>query len=293
MEMRINNPGVMAMAKSEMTRVELAGEQMGKAASLVKLICGIVNNAAANLMLEAWDHIKHLDLRRRMKNGDNVKYEFKQALIAYHDYERRLLFTDTMRFFHVADMPAETRKKYGNISDREYYELWTGLGAKTYTVTRDMVTCLVNKYRILLEQHGIKDALAKAWGMAAMDALMLAHHGFEGAMKTSREYVTAITYERMVDNFSCFDLQPVGRLWFQAMRDLDGDAMVAAIEGKNERNLQLSIEQLEDVWMGDEAIANAMRMDITSYDEVWRTKGEMRKALGEVDDFEEDLRKNP
>ena len=259
------------MVKSEVTRTELAGVQMGKAASLVKLICGIVNNAAANLMLEAWDHIKHLDLRRRMKNGNNVKYEFKQALIAYHDYERRLLFTDTMRFFHVADMPAETRKKYGNISDRAYYELWTGLGAKTYTVTRDMVTCLVNKYRILLEQHGIKDALAKAWGMAAMDALMLANHGFESAMKTSREYVTAITFDCMVWNFSCFDLSPIGRLWFQAMRDLDGDAMVAAIEGKKDRNLRLSIEQLQDVWIGDEAIANAMRQTVLSYDDVWRT----------------------
>lgn len=278
--------------KAEMERMALAVDELGKTAGLVKLICGICNNAAYMLTLEAWDHIRKLDLRRRMKGGNNLKWEFKEVLRGFHNYELRLLYTNSDRFFHVADMPAETRKKYGDLTDRAYFELWTGLGGEAYQNNRDMVTCLVNKYRLLFEEKGIADPLAKAWGMAALDALMLARHGFECAMKTAKQNVTAVRGSVVERIFSAFDLSGVARLWFCAMRDLDGDAMVAAIEGKKERNIVLSLQQLEEVWLSDQAIGDAMRSTVTGYDDVWRTKGEMRKALGEVDEFVDAISEN-
>ena len=283
---------LVGLRKAELERMALAADQLGKTVGLVKLICGICNNAAYMLTLEAWDKIRPIDLRRRVKGGNNLKWEFKQALKGFKDYERRLLFTSTDRFFHVADMPAETRKKYGNLTDRAYFEMWTGLGAEAYQNNRDMVTCLVNKYRILFEHHGVGDPLAKALGMTALDALMLARHGFECAMTTAKQNVTAVKPQVVERVFSAFDIGGVGRLWFRAMKDLDGDALEVAIDGKKDRNILLSLQQLEEVWLSDHAIGDAMRSTVTGYDDVWRTKGEMKKVLGEVADFEDEMRKN-
>lgn len=121
---------------------------------------------------------------------------------------------------------------------------------------------------------------------------MLARHGFECAMTTAKQNVTAVKPQVVERVFSAFDIGGVGRLWFRAMKDLDGDALEVAIDGKKDRNILLSLQQLEEVWLSDHAIGDAMRSTVTGYDDVWRTKGEMKKVLGEVADFEDEMRKN-
>ena len=77
---------------------ELA-RKMASAAGVVKLICGVANNAAWLVVLDAYDQA-----RRCQRYRHEVKRAFKMAIEAWHDYERRLVHATENRMFHMADM---------------------------------------------------------------------------------------------------------------------------------------------------------------------------------------------
>lgn len=106
-----------------MTKDEL-NQSLCLAASQVKLSTGVCNNAAWCAVLEAHDHI-----RNHPKYRDMVKREYRKALSEFHMYENKLLYATCNRMFRVADISDATRKKYGNITDREYYDFWASTGA--------------------------------------------------------------------------------------------------------------------------------------------------------------------
>ena len=109
-----------------MTEAE-AQKAIGNAAAVVKLVCGVGNNAAWLVMLDAYDHA-----RKCKRYGFRQKQTFKQAIKEFHDYERGLKYATQNRMFHLADMNDETRRKYGDITDAEYYEFWKGIGGPAY-----------------------------------------------------------------------------------------------------------------------------------------------------------------
>lgn len=263
---------------------------INRTAGMVKLICGLSNNAAYMLTLDAWDRIKHLDLTRRVEGGHELRWHFLRVLRAFKSYERALIYADENRFFHVAGMPKDVRKRYGNITDRDYYDMWSALGAEAYQRNRAMVTCLVNKYRLMLEANGVKDADVKAWASAAILGLAIARNGYDSAMTTAINNVPVVKPDALRRIFSAFSLETVARLWFNAVQLLDGRALALCQEANNERNIRLSVEQLQDAWLGDDVMADALRSTVTGYDDVWRTKGEMKKALREVDDFYQEMK---
>ena len=106
-------------------------KRMASSAAVVKLICGVANNAAWMVVLDAHDHAKRC---RGYRHG--VKHQFKAAIQALKDYERRLLYAEENRMFHLADMSEKVRKKYGDISDREYYDFWASMGGAAYGIPR-------------------------------------------------------------------------------------------------------------------------------------------------------------
>lgn len=89
----------------------------GQASSLVKLCCGVCNNASWYVMMEALDRVKTLPVYRQ-----KVKKAFSHVLDEWKAYERNLLYSKAPRFFHLDDMAPETRKKFGCCSDAEYYD---------------------------------------------------------------------------------------------------------------------------------------------------------------------------
>ena len=69
-----------------MTEAE-AQKAMSSAAAVVKLICGVGNNAAWLVTLEAHDHAKkHYRYFQSIKGG-SVRGEFKRAFNAFKDYD--------------------------------------------------------------------------------------------------------------------------------------------------------------------------------------------------------------
>ena len=74
-------------------------QQLSGAASMVKLACGVGNNAAYAVMLTAHDYIKmHPNYRHE------VKRLYRQAFTMFRQREGQLLHRSQNRFFHVADV---------------------------------------------------------------------------------------------------------------------------------------------------------------------------------------------
>ena len=284
------------MSNEQKTEALLLMEQkIGKTAGLVKLICGVCNNAAHMLAFDAMDVIRRYPgAKKRTKGGHSILYEFGQVFSAFKDYERRLLFSDENRFFHLADMAPEIRKRYGNISDRDYFEMWEVLGSYSYTQRRDFATCLQNKWRLYLEHKGIKDADVKAWALTALSGFGIATIGFAASLDQAHQQLPLLKSSALQNIFGAFSIRHIGQLWMSATDDLDHEALMlaqAALDPQaGDKNIKVSVDQLQDAWLGEEALAEAMRRAINGFSDVFRTQGEMKKSLREVDEFEEELK---
>lgn len=253
------------------------------ASSQMKLATGIVNNAAWCVCLEAHDHVKaHRNYRHL------VKHTYKKALKELSDYERKLIHATKNRMFCVNDMSAETRKIYGIISDREYYEFWAGTGAAAYRDTRPLVTSLVNKYRLSLTSHGIQQADILAWGMAAMACLKLAQQIYDVTMKVIVEtYGFPLMFVKEI--FGQFSLERVSDCWMTALALTEPACAGLALNPMEERNIELGILQLQEAWGDTSEHLSSVVNTIRDFDDVFRTKGEMKKAIREIEELKFDI----
>lgn len=265
-----------------MTREELQSN-LQMAAAQVKLATGIGNNAAWAACLEAHDHIKQHSAYRH-----TVKRAYKAALEEFHDYERRLVHAQQNRMFHVADMSERTRKIYGNITDREYYDFWAATGANAYHDSRPLVTSLVNKYRLSLLKHDVRQADLLAWPMAALACLELARQIYKVTLQVVID--THNLPRSIVDEvFSQFSLSRVSACWHTALIMTDPKATQYPLDTLEERNIALGIEQLQDAWVDTSEHLTATAKTMLNYEEVFRTKGEMKKAIREIEDLRDEI----
>lgn len=238
-----------------------------------KLYCAVGNNAAWMACLDAHDKIKqHRNYRHR------VKQLFKLTLEEFHAYERNLLHATRNRMFHLGDLQPEARKKYGNITDRDYYEMWVGVGATAYQKTRPMITSLQNKYRLSLISHGIAQPDIMAWAIAGQACLELACEIYKGAVDVAAEQHGV---PRKVSNevFGGLNLRKVADSWRMARIALDPAADAWEVEGIEKRNIDLGMEQLQDTWLNPHIVNGSVAETTEDYEEIFRTKGEMKKVL--------------
>lgn len=247
--------------------------RMAHASSVVKLVCGVGNNATALIMLEAHDYIKqHPNYRQR------VKMLYRLAIQRQRDMEKVLLHTSTNRFFHLGDMSPETRKIYGNISDAEYFEFWQGTGARAYTETRPMLTSLWNKYRLSLIHHDILHADSLAWSMTAMAAMELACKMYDSVVRTVAND-NDLPHQALNNVFQFFNLRPVADIWRTALDATEPKACGYELDEMEDRNIQMGIEQLEEAWNNTDTIFDMAAGATEDFAEMFRTKGEWKKAL--------------
>lgn len=256
---------------------------MQMAAAQVKLSTGIGNNAAWSACLEAHDHIKrHRNYRHR------VKQAYKTALDEFKAYERGLLYADKNRMFRISDMTAKTRKIYGDITDRDYYDFWTGIGASAYRDARPLVTSLVNKYRLSLLNHDIQQADILAWPLAAMACLEIARQIYEVTLQIVID--THKLPRRIVDEVFCqFSLSRVNSCWSRALEMTEPEAIHYELDPMEDRNITLGIEQLQDKWCNTSEHLETTAKTMLEYDEVFRTQGEMKKAIRQIDELRKDI----
>lgn len=258
------------MTKDEMVK------SMSRAASVMKLVCGVGNNAAYFVMLEGHDHA-----RKCKRYRGEVKHAFRRCMEIYKGYERQLIYGQENRMFHMADMSPEIRKKYGDISDKEYFDFWTGVGACAYDKTRPLLSSLWNKYRLSLQTHGADDATHVAWVMTAMAALELAVELYGNAID---EVVNGYHLPRgIVEHvFGQFSLEGLRNQWRKALTLLAPDTTGYDLDDVEDRNIEMGLRQLLEAWCDPSILYDSTFAAVDEYDEIFRTRGEQKKALREI-----------
>lgn len=260
-------------------------KRLSNAAAVVKLICGVANNAAWLIVLDAHDHA-----RRCPNYRHQVKHKFKSALQALREYERNLIHTEENRMFHMADMSDRVRKKYGDITDREFYDFWTGAGSAAYERTKPLLTSLQNKYKLSLEREGVPEAYNVAWVMVGMAALELAVRMYDKAIE---ECVTGYQLPRKLLQrvFGQFSLAHVLKLWRDALIALCPGTDQIKPSHTDERNIEMGLIQLTEAWIDPTTLYNSTMDTVAEYSEVFRTKGEMKKSLREIAEVRDETMK--
>lgn len=255
---------------------------VSNAAAIFKLVCGVGNNAAWLAMMDGYDHAKRCKaFRRSCKGGHMVGWYFKKAVNDFKDYERQLLTTGKNRMFHVADMTEDVRRKYGDISDAEYYEFWKGVGGVAYAKTQPHITSLWNKYRVSLIKHDVKDAEHVAWVMTAQAAIDLSLAMYESAMK---ECETGMNLHRkLLDGiFGQFSLKTVSKDWMRALMLLAPETDNYQLDSTEERNIDLGLQQLMEAWLDPELLYSSASGAVDDYEEIFATKGFVKKVQREI-----------
>lgn len=264
------------------TRAKLE-RQLASAAGLVKEVMGVANNAAWLICVDAYDRMRTLPNWKARHKG------FRRALDEFKAYERRLIWDDNYRFFDLRDMPEATRKMYGDISNREYYEFWAAVGGSAYDRTKAFVSSLQNKYRLALLHNGVAEgtAVPLAWGSAAFACLNCAVEIYSTCLDTVANQF-ALPRGRMDACFHLFSLGTVSRLWGCALKDCDPVAFAGELSVTDGKNVQQGIEDIMLLWTDGPAIYDDMEKTLRECGEdVMRTKGCIRKAIAEVEGMRE------
>jgi len=249
---------------------------MANASALVKLTCGVTNNATWLIMGNAHDAIKS---HPRYKH--EVKRLFKQAFEEFKKNERTLLYSRENRMFHVADMLPEERKRYGDITDAQYFEYWQGLGTKAYMESKKWVSSLENKYRLSLDRHGVQNSLPLSKVMAAQACIELSCSMYDDVIATCISNYN-VPYKFINGLFKPFSLRNVSPVWYKAMCALDPSVEAYMLEDDEEKNIELGIIQLQEVWGNPQLMYDSMLDTVKDFEDIFRTKGENKKSQKEI-----------
>ena len=246
-------------------------------AALIKVACGIGNNAAWLIALGALDHAKKCKEYRR------VKHQFKRIVKMYCIYERQLIFADVNRMFHLSDLPEATRAKFGNISDREYYEFWRATGDAAYHRTQPLITSQWNKYRLSLVNHKIDDADNLAWVMTGLAALMIAVTIYESTIEKCHAIfnVPSSTLRRIFQQFSFAN---IAKQWQHALFDLAPLAHID-LSTTEEKNIDIGLRQILDEWIDFETLYESLSITVDNYDDVFSSEKSKREVCQEIENL--------
>lgn len=278
--------------KSREEKVKEYASILSRAASLMKLVVGIGNNAAWMACLDAFDQIKkHPRIRTSVRGGHTPYSEFKRCFGMFHDYERRLLFDDEIRFFHVADMAPKTRAMFGDITDREYYDFWCSFGFQAYMATKPFYTSLVNKFRLAYIAHGTKEPEIMGWATAANAALDMAVKIYDVAIDDCVKEFGLVPQKIYRQFFKNFNIKHIADFWAGAVKDLDPAADFEVTETER-KNISQGCDQLMNLWIDEDTVYKSRVKTVEDFAEVFRTDGMAKKATRQFAEFRDSVKEN-
>ena len=259
-----------------------------KCSSYVKYVVGVANNAAWAACLDSMEHIRqHPYYRNSRCGGTTPAREFVRCFDVLKSYEHNLIYTEHNRFFRLSDMPPQTRAYYGNITDREYYDYWAAFGFQAFQDTRPFFTSLVNKLRLAYEAHGVTAPDKIAWANAAGQTLYIASDIFTNVIDNCVRDFPNVGRKVFLSVLKPFDLHDVARLWASAVDTLDPKSDVALTDTEH-RNIEQGYIQLAQQWTSNESVFGSREKVAKSYEEIFRTNGTMKKAIGRFQQMKED-----
>lgn len=281
--MNINCRNVLNLDKQQLERA------VAMSCGIVKLVCGVGNSAAHLVMLNAHDKIKqHPAYKQRVKKA------YREAMSEMDAYRRGLMHPTGVRFFHLNDLPAESRKKFAaDATDAEYFAFWEASGAQAYERTKPFITSLWNKYRVSLVRHDTPHADLLAHAMTAAAALNGAQDLYRRAIDDCMYY--GLTREFLEMLFSPFSLKRVCKAWERALFMTEPHTDTYDLDEIEERNIAMGLNQLRDEWINPEHLYGSTIANIEDYGEIFASKGQQKKSIRNMKELlqetNEELRK--
>lgn len=276
---------------------------VAKCSGFVKMMCGVANNCAIGIVNECRSKIADIrdgddckDRPRQPHPGykHRAKKLFTQFFQEWHAMETNLLYPPKgeTRFFHVADMPAESLKRYGSMTDAEYFGFWKGTGALAIVKSRPLVTSLQNKFRLSLEHHGVRNAQQTAWAMTGDAVLQLAVETWERTMRSCQEALPMLELSFVERLWHAFSPKHPAETWRKAMLLMAPECDGYKLDAVEERNIALGLEQLRDLWVSSDLPFDATIQAVDDYnDDIFRTRGEAKKSMRQLAEMRDDARR--
>jgi len=139
---------------------------------------------------------------------------------------------------------------------------------------------LQNKYRLSVEQHGMREPQTIAWAMTAMAALYIARKIYKSCVRNASR-LTGLRLDIMEMVFHDFDVAPVKDAWEKAIIMLD-DYRRFDLDEVEDRNIANGLEQLEDAWYDPDVLYGSLEDATDDYDEIWASRQGYRDAMAAV-----------
>ena len=257
---------------------------LAQLAGVVKFAMGISNNVAYQCYRDAMDLI-----RKHPRYRQNIKKEFGKVEEEWRKYENALLYASDNRFFCVADMDDNTRRKYkADLTDREYYEWWQATGQDAYSRNQAYIKSMANKYRKSLERHGGKNPDIIGWGMVVEAMLQYAGKTYNSTM-TQIIAVSGIPKSIIIPIFCGFSLDPIEKAWFRALSLLEPLSTDEDIDVDEQHDIELGLQSLEEKFFDINAMYDSMLGAVEDYGEVFASKGFQKKTLREIAENKADV----
>jgi len=277
--------------------------KVSRCSGFVKMMCGVANNCAIKIVDEC--RCKIADIRSDESYKQQPKHPhpgykhqakklFTQFFHEWHAMETSLLYPSKgeTRFFHVADMPDEALKRYGTMTDAQYFDFWKGTGVLALVKSRPFVTSLQNKFRLSLERHGVKNAQQTAWAMTADAVLQLAVETWERTMRSCHEELPILEQSFIEKLWKPFSPKRPAEIWRKALLLLAPECNGYKLDSDEERNIALGLEQLRELWLSSDLSFDATIQAVEDYDEdIFRTHGEAKKSMRELAEMRDDARR--
>ena len=280
------------MNPNGLTKHEFEG-LMTEFCGYVKLMTGVANSAAISIALDC--HNKIADVRSKESYSERpwsphpryrqrAKQLFKTAISdEYRKYRRNLIhpLPTVERFFSVADIPDNARKKYGDITDEQFFEFWEGSGVLAYQKSQPLIGSLWNKFRLSMLNHGVENAPLLAWGLVGASVLELAVFVWESTMLDVFDACGGIiSMEDTKKIFAPFSIRRISEAWNRALMELEPLAGTCQLDSVEERNVQLGVEQLRSLWFSPELSFDSTIQAVKDFsDDIFSTKGQAKKAI--------------
>lgn len=258
---------------------------IAQCSGFVKMMCGVANNCAYYVMMDALDHI-----RKHPRYADkSIKRLFEgkpnSALDFYKRYRNCLRWPiGGIRFFHIKDMTEEARRKYGApVTDEQYFEFWEATGSLAYEKSRPWITSLWNKFRLSLLKHGVPCPDRTAWGLVGSSVLELAVETWDRTMRSVHEAVPVLPVKTIHEIYAPFNMQAVATAWHKACRALAPETESYKLEEVEEKNIVMGLNQLRELWVSPDLPFDATIAAVEDFrDEIFRSSRQANKSIKEL-----------
>lgn len=156
-----------------------------------------------------------------------------------------------------------------------------------------LVTSLHNKYRKSLDRHGVAESELTAWAMTAYTMLELACDMWRGVMLSCHDAIPEVEIEVLEGIWRPFQPQRPADSWRKAMLLMTKEVDDYKLDDDEERNIELGIEQLRELWMSVDLPFNSTIAAVEDFDrDIFRTRGEAKKSIRELTEMREEARQD-